>query len=162
MSVGWDVKWCPVSRKTTPLARQRPFRWRVGSWGTPGKLQNFTNYYRLLMVAAVMWPKYCRYGVKHYIMNQPGISVGWDVKWCPVTRITTPFGIKRNICTCIFLKAYVERQTWSNNACTFPLKIIWLASVTRPCSLWYCKTNDSSVTSGKEHWGQDTISYVDT
>ena len=27
MSVGWDVKWCPVSRITTPLARKRPFRW---------------------------------------------------------------------------------------------------------------------------------------
>ena len=25
MSVGWDVKWCPVSRITTPLARKRPF-----------------------------------------------------------------------------------------------------------------------------------------
>ena len=27
MSVGWDVKWCPVSRITTPLARKRPFHW---------------------------------------------------------------------------------------------------------------------------------------
>ena len=27
MSVGWDVKWCPVSRIITPLARKRPFRW---------------------------------------------------------------------------------------------------------------------------------------
>ena len=26
MSVGWDVKWCPVSR-ITPLARKRPFHW---------------------------------------------------------------------------------------------------------------------------------------
>ena len=44
MSVGWDVKWCPVSRITTPLARKRPFHWiwrRVGSWGPRGKLQNF-------------------------------------------------------------------------------------------------------------------------
>ena len=93
MSVGWDVKWCPVSRITTPLARKRPSHWiSITSKlvRTPGKLQNFRNYYRLLMVAAVMWQKYCRYSVKHYIINQPGISVGWDVKWCPVTRITTP------------------------------------------------------------------------
>ena len=27
MSVGRDVKWCPVSRITTPLARKRPFHW---------------------------------------------------------------------------------------------------------------------------------------
>ena len=27
MSVGWDVKWCPVSRITTPLARKRSFHW---------------------------------------------------------------------------------------------------------------------------------------
>ena len=24
-AVGWDVKWRPVSRRTTPLARERPF-----------------------------------------------------------------------------------------------------------------------------------------
>ena len=30
----------------------------------------FTNDHRLLIVAAVIWPKYCRYGVKHYIINQ--------------------------------------------------------------------------------------------
>ena len=27
MSVGWDFKWCPVSRITTPLARKRLFYW---------------------------------------------------------------------------------------------------------------------------------------
>ena len=27
MSVGWDFKWCPVSRITTALARKRPFHW---------------------------------------------------------------------------------------------------------------------------------------
>ena len=27
MSVGWDVKWCPVSRITTSLVRKRPFHW---------------------------------------------------------------------------------------------------------------------------------------
>ena len=27
MSVGLDVKWCPVSMITTPCARKRPFHW---------------------------------------------------------------------------------------------------------------------------------------
>ena len=27
MSIGWDVKWWPVSRITTPLARKRSFHW---------------------------------------------------------------------------------------------------------------------------------------
>ena len=27
MSVGSDVKWCPVSKITTPLACKRPFHW---------------------------------------------------------------------------------------------------------------------------------------
>ena len=27
MSVWWDVKWCPISRITTPLARKRLFNW---------------------------------------------------------------------------------------------------------------------------------------
>ena len=27
MSIGWDIKWCPVSRKANPLARKRPFHW---------------------------------------------------------------------------------------------------------------------------------------
>ena len=42
---------------------------RDGLWGPPGKLQNFTNDQRLLIVDAVIWPKYFRYGVKHYISN---------------------------------------------------------------------------------------------
>ena len=46
------------------------FRWRVGSWGPPGNFQNFTNDHRLLIVVAVTWPKYCRYGVKSYTINQ--------------------------------------------------------------------------------------------
>ena len=27
MSFEWDVKWCPVSRIITPLARKKPFHW---------------------------------------------------------------------------------------------------------------------------------------
>ena len=65
ISVGWDVKWCPVSR----ITRKR-FRWRVVSWGPPVKLQNFTNNHRLLIFTAVIWLKYCRYIVKPYTINQ--------------------------------------------------------------------------------------------
>ena len=34
------------------------------------KLQNFTNDHCFIIVAVVIWPKYYRYGVKHYIINQ--------------------------------------------------------------------------------------------
>ena len=60
MSVGWDVKWCPVSRITTPLARKRPFHWvsmksrleLVRAARKPSKFQNwsyFTNSRRRYM-----------------------------------------------------------------------------------------------------------------
>ena len=39
------------------------FRWRVGSWGPPGELQNFKTDHISLIVAAVTWLKDCRYGV---------------------------------------------------------------------------------------------------
>ena len=45
MSVGWDFKWCPVSRTTTPWHAKDRFtriRWRVGSRGPPEKLLNST------------------------------------------------------------------------------------------------------------------------
>ena len=71
MSVGWNVKWCPVSRITTPLARGRPFRWiSMNSWGPPGKLQNWSHETKLQIVTAVPWLKYCRYGVQLYPINQ--------------------------------------------------------------------------------------------
>ena len=45
MSVGWDVKWCPVSRITpSPLGTEQT-------------------------VSLVIWLKYCRYGVKPYPIN---------------------------------------------------------------------------------------------
>ena len=69
MSVGWDVKWCPVSRITNPLAHKR-FRWGVGYRELPEKLKNVTTDYFKLEVATITWLKYCRYGVKHYPINQ--------------------------------------------------------------------------------------------
>ena len=35
-----------------------------------GETSKFTNNHCLLIVAAVIWPKYRRYGVKYYIINQ--------------------------------------------------------------------------------------------
>ena len=92
MSVGWNVKWCPVSRITTLLARKRPFhwiRWRVGSWGPPGKLQNFKTDDFSLIVVDIIWLKYWRYGVKHYPINQSiNIPILTDIlMWRPYSDI---------------------------------------------------------------------------
>ena len=54
-----------VPRVKTPLARKRPSReGRQGNFKT-SKLITFS-----LIVAAVTWLKYCRYGVKLYSVNQ--------------------------------------------------------------------------------------------
>jgi hypothetical protein len=52
MSVGWDVKRCPVSRITTPLARKRSFprcskksRLIEGRQGNPKYLKHNSLYY---------------------------------------------------------------------------------------------------------------------
>ena len=73
-SVGWDVKPCHLSRITTPWHAKDCFTgfwWKVGSWGPPGKLQIFKTNHISRIVAAVIWLKYCRYGVKFYPINQP-------------------------------------------------------------------------------------------
>ena len=70
MSVGWDVKWCSVSRITIPLARKRPFHW-ISMKSKLVRAARETNDHRLLIVAVFIWPKYCRNGVKHYIINHP-------------------------------------------------------------------------------------------
>ena len=73
MSVTWDVKWCSVSRITTPLSRKRPFHWismKSRLVRAARETLNFTNDHCLLIVAAIICPKYYRYGVKHYIINQ--------------------------------------------------------------------------------------------
>ena len=43
------------------------YRRRVGLWGP---LQHFQNDLFQLKIAAVIWLKYCRYGDKHYPINQ--------------------------------------------------------------------------------------------
>ena len=67
MSVGRDVKWCPVSRITTPLATR--FTGRLAR-AARKIFTKFHKWSRLLIVAAFVWHQYCRYGVKHYIINQ--------------------------------------------------------------------------------------------
>ena len=73
MSVGWDVKWCPLSRITTPLARKRPFHWismeskLVRAAREPSTYQNWsllTNTRRRYMTEIL--PK----RRKHYPINQ--------------------------------------------------------------------------------------------
>ena len=107
MSVGWDVKWCPVSRITTPWhAKDRftGFRWRVGSWGPPGKLQNFKTDHSLLIVAAVIWLKYCRYGVKHY----PNKPIRWTMSLISLLFTTVIIKVCWVFISVIFiLKSYI-------------------------------------------------------
>ena len=61
----------PRVKDNNPLARKR-FRRGVGSWGPPGKLQNFITYHlsNTYVVAVVTWLDYCRYGVKPQTINQ--------------------------------------------------------------------------------------------
>ena len=55
------------------------FRWRIGSWWPPGKLQ-YSVTYHFLIVPAVTWLEYCRYGVKHkQSINQ---AIGWFLIDC--------------------------------------------------------------------------------
>ena len=67
----------PCQVYPTPWHEERlsGFRRRVVSGGPPRKLQIFKTDHILhvLMVAAVTWLKYCRYGVKHYPINQSKI-----------------------------------------------------------------------------------------
>ena len=90
MFIGWDVKWCPVSRITPPWhAKDRFTGWLLRS---PGKLlQNFKTDYIKLIVAAVTWLNYCRYGVKRYPINQSishliikGNIFEWEGKQYPI------------------------------------------------------------------------------
>ena len=66
----------PRVKDNNPLGTQKTvsldFDEEMGSWGPPGELQIFKIDHILLhvIVAAVTWLKYCRYGVKFYPINQ--------------------------------------------------------------------------------------------
>ena len=64
MSVGWDVKWCNEPRITPPWYAKDSMKSR-----SPGKLRKFKTDHFYLIVA-VIWIKYCQYGLKHYPINQ--------------------------------------------------------------------------------------------
>ena len=82
---------------STLFARNRftGFRWRVGSWGPPGKLLNFTNDHRLFIVAAVFRLKllynqsinqsnvfHSSYSIYHTCnINNCGIDINWGKKY---------------------------------------------------------------------------------
>ena len=68
-----SVRWCPVSRITTPFARKFTFHWilmKTRLVRTARETSKFYNWSLLLIVAAVIWLKYCRYGVKLYSFNE--------------------------------------------------------------------------------------------
>ena len=78
MSVGWDVKWCPVSRITSPLARKRPFHWismksrLVRSARESSKFQNwsqFTNIRRRWNIADVAYNQSINQSINHSKCN---------------------------------------------------------------------------------------------
>ena len=64
MFVQWDVKWCPMSRITTPLARKRPFHWILMRSRLMRAARETSKFQKLitfnLIVATVTWLKYCR------------------------------------------------------------------------------------------------------
>ena len=73
MSVGWDVEWCPLSRITTLLARKRLLHWvskKSRLVRAARETSEFLNWSLLTYSRPVIWLKYCRYGVKHYPINQ--------------------------------------------------------------------------------------------
>ena len=76
MSVGWNIKWCP----STPLVRKRPFYWiqKKSRLVRAARARNTSKFSKLIInktyVTAVIWLKNCRYGVKHYPINQSLIS----------------------------------------------------------------------------------------
>ena len=78
MSFGWDVKWCPMS-KITILGTQ--FHWismesrLVRAARETSKISKLITFNRRGLVAAIIWLKYCRYGVKHYQINHSILNV---------------------------------------------------------------------------------------
>ena len=75
MSVGWDVKWCPVSMITTPMITYRKglFSWlskKSRLMRTARELQNFKTDHILITTTAFSLLKYRRYGEKHQPINQ--------------------------------------------------------------------------------------------
>ena len=58
-----------VPRFKTPLTRKIPFRW-ISREGRQGNFKTSKLITFSLIVAAVTWLKYCRYGVKLYSVNQ--------------------------------------------------------------------------------------------
>ena len=92
-SVGWDDKWCPVSRIISRYSRlARAAR----------ETSNFITYH-LPHSPRLYRSEYCWYGIYNVFTRHLNVecfdsavhcifmSVGWDVKWCPVSRITTPW-----------------------------------------------------------------------
>ena len=98
MYIGWEVKWCSVSRIATLWHAKDSFfgfRRRVGSWGPPGKRQNFRTTHILITTAVVKWLKYCRYCIKPQSINQSILlwshATAFTIKWLIRVRLWTLF-----------------------------------------------------------------------
>ena len=71
IAVRWGVKWCPVSRTTTPFA---PYLWISMRSRLVIEFLNSLIYYYLI-VAPATWLEYCRYVVNHTTINQSIVLV---------------------------------------------------------------------------------------
>ena len=91
MSVGWDVKWCPVSR-ITGTCQELYFLIMYSLCKT--FLQTFLRFVPMIFAGLWFIQLYLkRFFVFHFL--NIFMSVEWDVKWCRVSRITTPLAHKR-------------------------------------------------------------------
>ena len=77
MSVGWDVKWCPVSRIKSPLARKKQFHW-------------ISNFFQFDIDYILQFLKKCDFYNIYIIF----MSVGLGVQWCPCQGLELPWHAK--------------------------------------------------------------------
>ena len=73
MSVGWDVKWCPVSRITTPLVRKKPL--------LKSRLVRADRETSKLMVAANTWYMAEILPIQHKTLSKQSLEVSKPIKY---------------------------------------------------------------------------------
>ena len=122
--------------------------WRGGSWEPTGELQNFKTDHNLLIVAAVTWLKYCRYGVRLYLINQSiNQSINLDTKasfqslwivlnWWKYTCICIDYIIVITVWFCLqlvdnlwFNKLSIVNQ-WNKSTAYTTFTIYWIGVFT--------------------------------
>lgn len=85
------------------------------------------SWYRLnhcisLQSTSIIELEYCWFGVKHNTINLSKVlmSIGWDVKWCSVSKLTTNFHAKE--IQTRFLRAVRELKAFLHNFTVVMLK----------------------------------------